>query len=196
MKPFTDIRELDLWLNINGINTATWGVRGTKTVRNLWGEYVSGEIAFEAPPPLRIVQVVQVIIRRGNRVLLEIEQEFGNAQKRSRHQPPSEKMKAGESYILAAIRCLQEELGLARDDIAFVGSGYEKVEMLTESPSYPGLQTKYTFHSIEAVAKGLPEKDFWRENITQMATDPVKRHLWAWQTRLGSGFGALQQIAR
>lgn len=196
MKPFTNIRELKLWLNTNGVDTATWGIKSAKSMQNLWAEYVNGEIAFEAPPPLRIVQVVQVIIRRGESVLLEIEQEFGNAQKRSRHLPPSEKLKAGENYILAAIRCLHEELGLARDEIGFVGSGYEKVELLSESPSYPGLQTKYTFHSIEAVAKGLPEHEFWRENVTQKATDPVKRHLWGWQTRFGSGFGAFQQSVR
>ena len=138
---------------------------------------------MKVPPPLRTVEVVQVIIRRGSRILLEVEQEFGNAQKRSRNLPPSEKLKAGENYISAAVRCLNEELGLKQAEIAFVGSGYEKIETITESPSYPGLQTRYTFHSIEAVAKGLPEKDFWRENTTHINGDPVKRHLWAWQAK-------------
>ncbi len=127
--------------------------------------------------------MARVLIRRGDRVLLEVEQEMGNSFRRSRNQPPSEKMKAGENYIAAAVRCLDEELGLQRDEIAFIGSGYEKLETITESPSYPGLRTHYTFHSIEAVAKGLPEEDFWRDNIAEGLGDPVKRHLWAWHVR-------------
>lgn len=183
MQEFERIEELVDWLEAHGIDTSSWGAGGTKTVENLWDEYVNGEITFKNDPPTRIVQVVQVFIRRGNRILLEVEQEFENAQRRSRNQPPSEKMKAGESYVTAAVRCLDEELGLGRNEIAFVGSGYEKVEAVTESPSYPGLRTRYTFHSIEAVAKGLPDDDFWRENVTSEDGDPIKRHLWAWHTR-------------
>jgi hypothetical protein len=183
VKQFQSSKELAHWLTARGIDLTQWGRDGAKTLENLWDEYASGEVAFHDDPPLRIVEVVQVLIRRGKHVLLEKEQEFGNAQRRSRNLPPSEKLKRGEHYIEAAVRCLNEELGLARDEIAFIGSAYEKVTHVRESPSYPGLRTQYTFHSIEAVAKGLPNRDFWRENAPFSGGDPVKRHLWAWQPR-------------
>lgn len=180
---FSKPEELADWLSAKEIDFSRWGVGGTKSINNLWDEYLNHEITFQNNPPMRIVQVVQVLIRRGNRILLEVEQVLGNSHRRYRNQPPSEKMKAGESYIAAAVRCLDEELGLTRADIAFIGSGYERVEAVTESPSYPGLRTRYTFHLIEAVAKGLPEEDFWRDNYANGHGDPVRRHLWAWHVR-------------
>ncbi len=183
MTTFRNPEEMAEWLARKNIDASRWGVGGTKSIQNLWDEYVNGEVTFQDNPPMRIVQVVQVLIRRGNYILLEIEQELENSHRRFRNQPPSEKMKAGESTIAAASRCLKEELGLARTDVAFVGSGYERFEAVTESPSYPGLPTRYTFHLVEAVARGLPDEEFWRDNFARGQGDPVKRHLWAWHMR-------------
>jgi hypothetical protein len=179
---FENIDQLQSWLLSKQVDLSTWGAVGSKSLANLWDEYEQGEVTFQDEPPLRIVQVVQVIIRRGNRILMEVEQEFSNHQRRSRQQPPSEKLKAGETYIEAAQRCLEEELGVSSGEMAFIGAGgYRQVQMIIDSPSYPGLATRYTFHSIEAIAKGLPDDDFWLDNRSFGNGDPIRRHHWAWQ---------------
>jgi hypothetical protein len=132
---------------------------------------------------LRIVDVVQIIIKRDGLLLVEMEQEFVNGQRRSRDLPPSEKIKPGESCVEAAYRCLCEELGLSRDQISIDESGYERRERVADSLSYPGLYSRYTIHDVHADVRGLPDGDFWRENVAAKDGDPVKRHLWAWRKR-------------
>lgn len=179
---FENVRQLESWLASKQIDSSKWGSKGSKSLANLWDEYVHSEVSFQDEPPLRMVRVVQVIIRRGNRILLEVEQEFNNHQRRSRRQPPSEKLKADETYAEAAQRCLEEELGLGSSEMAFIGpGGYRQVQMIIDSPSYPGLTTRYTFHSVEAIVKGLPDDDFWLDNRSFAGGDPIRRHHWAWQ---------------
>ena len=182
-KEFDSVEELADWLKAIGVDTAVWNKGAAKSVANLWDEYMRGDLLFQASPPLRIVEVVQIIIRRNELILLEAEQEFLNGQRRSRDLPPSEKIKPGESSIDAAYRCLCEELGLSHDQINFEESGYEKRERIIDSPSYPGLFTRYTIHSVQAYATGLPNGDFWRANVAVKDGDPIKRHLWAWRKR-------------
>ncbi len=179
---FENAHQLQSWLAAKQIDVSKWDEVGAKSLSNLWDEYRHGEVTFQDDPPLRIVQVVQVIIRRGNRILLEVEQEFNNHHRRSRKQPPSEKLKAGETYVEAARRCLEEELGLRANEMAFIGpGGYKQIQVIVESPSYPGLTTRYTFHTVEAIVKGLPDNDFWLENRGFSGGDPIRRHRWAWQ---------------
>ena len=183
MDDFSKLQDLVHWLNVNGVDVSQWGTSIFKTPDNLWDEYVRGEVSFQTDPPLRIVRVAQIIINRNNQILLEVEQEFKNGRRRFRSQPPSEKIKPDEDLHDAAIRCLHEELGLDPGQISFVESSYEKRETILESPSYPGLLTRYTIHAVEARVTGLPAQEFWRQNKAVIEGDPVIRHLWNWVTR-------------
>jgi hypothetical protein len=185
MLKFENERALEEWLSSREIGWEAWGSAGSKTVSNLWHEYVQGEIAFLKDPPTRAVRVVQIILRRGSKVLLEISQEFGDGRVRQRGVLPSEKIIAGESQFEAAERCLREELGLDSRHIQLINSTAGSYERLADSPSYPGLRTHYTVYTIEAAAEGLPDEDFWRENEAVAAGDPVKRHLWGWRRASG-----------
>jgi ADP-ribose pyrophosphatase YjhB (NUDIX family) len=173
--------QLQSWLDDANIDTSFWGEGNAKTVNHLWEEILEGEACLQEDPPLRLVDVVQIIIRRGRLMLLEKKQELGNGQVRFRNQPPSEKMKSGEDYTEAALRCFAEELGVAETAVTFHHDTYTKIESETDSLSYPGLKTRYTFHMIEADVAGLPDKDFWRENTAHDDGDPVKRHQWGWR---------------
>jgi hypothetical protein len=175
---------LEIWLRSRGIDTGKWGASGAKTIANLWHEYEAEEIAFRDDPPTRIVRVVQIILQRDDLVLYELAQELNDGRLRRRRQPPSEKIKAGESQYAAAERCLNEELGLDSRAIKLLGSTAEALQNIAESPSYPGLHTDYTIYTIEATAEDLPESDFWRENEAASEGDPVKRHLWGWRRSL------------
>jgi ADP-ribose pyrophosphatase YjhB (NUDIX family) len=114
-------------------------------------------------------------------VLVEAEQEFFNGQRRFRKQPPSEKIRPGEALQEAARRCLQEELGVLPENITLHMASHQQHQTNTNSFSYPGLPSQYNFHLLEAAVAGLPEEDFWRENLAgDNEIDPVKRHRWAW----------------
>ncbi|MEJ2747296.1 MAG: NUDIX domain-containing protein [Anaerolineae bacterium] len=173
--------QLQNWLHQANIDTSLWGEGNAKTVGHLWDELQEGEARLQDSPPLRLVDVVQIIIRRGKQILLEAKQELGNEQVRFRNQPPSEKMKAGENYAEAALRCFREELGVEETAVTFFHDTYTQIETETDSLSYPGLKTRYTFHVIEAQVAGLPDEDFWRDNSAFAAGDPVKRHQWTWR---------------
>lgn len=181
MKNFENADDLQKWLNTNGVDTSLWGEGNAKSVDNLWDEWISGEIMFQERPLLRQVNVVQILIRKSKQLLLEAEQELDDGQRRFRNQPPSEKMKPGESYTDAAMRCLQEELGIRAENITFLTGTYEQLQRESDSLSYPGLKTQYIFHMVEAQVKELPDKNFWRDNQAYGSGDPVRRHLWAWR---------------
>ena len=124
---------------------------------------------------------VSAVIRRGRQVLLEAEQIMENGSHRFRNQPPSEKIKPGETYVEAAYRCLQEELGIPSVRIQLLPESYTSRTELLDSYSYPGLLTEYTFHLVEAKVPGLPDEPFWRGNEAVLVGDPVKRHRWEWR---------------
>ncbi|MBP6016460.1 MAG: NUDIX domain-containing protein [Candidatus Promineofilum sp.] len=172
--------ELAAWLAAKGIDTSGWGVVASKGLADLWSEYTSGEATFQDEPPLRLIEVAETIIRRGDTVLIELEQEFDDGRRRARLVPPSEKMKPGEDPRVTALRCLREELGLAEGDVV-MGESYVTSEGIADAPSYPGLSTRYIFHTFEATADGLPDEDFYLENTA--TGDPVRRHLWGWRER-------------
>ena len=183
MKKFANIAELAGWLEDKGIDMRSWGRGPYKSITNLWDEYVAGEVFFEDDPPVRIVQVIQILIQQNDRSLREVEQEFGNGERRFRNQPPAEKVKSNETGVDAAQRCLREELGLSSEQIEWISVENEQEEMVADSPSYPGLQTRYMIQEIKARVIGLPEEDFWRENRAAAEGDPVSRHLWGWRAQ-------------
>lgn len=180
---FPTIHALEAWLKKHGINYTAWGKNSSKSLRNLWQELDAGEVQLKEAPPLRVVQVVQIIIRRGDAILVEAEQEFVNGQRRFRNQPPSEKVKPDETIEQAACRCLLEELGIPPEAITLNLASHRQHQTNTNSISYPGLPSQYNFHVLEAAVSGLPEGDFWRDNQTGGLVDPVKRHRWVWQAK-------------
>jgi hypothetical protein len=110
MLTFQSSLELKTWLESKGIDLAVWGMGGAKTVENLWAELAEGESQIQDDPPERQVQIVNIMIRAGDRLLVEGEQEFGANQSRFRGKPPAEKLKPGEDPVEAAVRCLHEEM--------------------------------------------------------------------------------------
>ncbi|MCA9917455.1 MAG: NUDIX domain-containing protein [Anaerolineales bacterium] len=170
-------------MQINGIPYDSWGKNSSKSLHNLWQELEAGEVQLKEPPPLRVVEVVQIIIPRGDQILVEAEQEFVNGQRRFRNQPPSEKVKPEETIEEAAYRCLLEELGILPADIILNLASHQEHQTRTNSISYPGLPSQYNFHVLEAAVSGLPEGAFWRDNQTGDSVDPVRRHRWVWQPK-------------
>ncbi len=68
---------LDDLLRANGIDTSQWGAGRSKTVADLWAEIVAGETRLRTQPFRReVLGVVEVIIRKGDHILIESCQTF------------------------------------------------------------------------------------------------------------------------
>lgn len=174
--------ELIQLLVAGGIDTSDWGNGNTKSVDDLWTEIVAGESRLRMRPLQRVVRgAVNVLIRRGERVLIETRQVFASGMTRQRHIPPAEKMQPGEEPMDTAIRCLCEELGVARHDIEIVASAHLPRREVRLSLSYPGLTTEYTFYIVEAQVKGLPDNDFETHEYDAEGRTWIMRHDWSWQ---------------
>lgn len=182
MPQFTTITELKSWLTSYGIDTTRWGCGVAKSVENLWSEIVAGETELLEEPPLRLVRVVQVIIGRDDKILVEAAQEFGDNQQRQRGFPPAEKVKPQETIQEAAFRCLREELQVEANRVELV-SVSEPKQISQESPSYPGLPTRYLTYRVEVKVTGLPEGEFWTQESTHADGDPVTNHHWQWDVQ-------------
>jgi 8-oxo-dGTP pyrophosphatase MutT (NUDIX family) len=180
MRDFDNVEELESWLRVHQVDVDSWGTGGSKTVATLWTELHRGESQLESTPLRRLVTVVRVIIRRGDRVLMETAQDFDDGRRRYRLQPPSEKMRPAELPENAAVRCLQEELGVPASSVQLTPGSSRRWERERESVSYPGLRTCYRFYSVEAHVSGLPDQPFSTREETPGPGEPVERHFWEW----------------
>ena len=180
MIQFENIHQLREWLEANGVNLERWGRSDAKSAEDLWKEISSGESQIQDDSPLRMIHVVNIIIRSGDRILVEEGQQLGRNQKRYRGFPPAEKVKAGESHIDAAIRGLKEELQISPDSIRIVSSSVAPQISIHESQSYPGLRTQYTIHEVEVETDNLPDENFWTNETN--VDDPVAKHHWKWKS--------------
>jgi hypothetical protein len=178
-----ELREL---LVANGMDLSRWGVGGAKSVANLWDEIVGGDTMLQKNPLLRIVFVTVIVIRRGDKVLIETKQKLRDGRMRSRYRLPSEKMKPHEPYAEAALRCLAEELAVSSSEVEVIEASHEERWSIKESPSYPGLRTKYLFHTVDVVVPKLPSEDFYTSEVSHNRTDPVVGHYWSWVTEEGN----------
>lgn len=172
--------QLQAMLQSQGINYNNWGKGTSKSLDNLWEEIEGGETSIQDNPFLRVVEVVQVLIYKEGKMLIEYEQEFKDGRKRLRNKPPSEKMKPGENYIEAAVRCLVEELEMEKEDITIFKDSYSKKITTINSPSYPELKTRYILHTVNGKVTGLPNDEFWTSETSHNETDAISRHHWIW----------------
>lgn len=179
-----DLAELKAWLAEAGIDISAWGRNDAKSVVDLAREIANGESILQSEPPRRIVQVVQVRIPlvRGDSecVLVESAQEFADGRVRRRNNMPSEKMLPNEDPVAAAMRCLEEELGLDADQLLGPPTYTNSSQKIMESPSYPGLTTEFTMHQVLVETDALPAESFSTPNLAHADGDPVVASHWAW----------------
>ncbi len=180
---FTTLESLHQWLLTINIDLDRWSSGQAKSVKNLFNEIVTGESSIQLQPPLRVVKVVQVLVRNADKFLLELGQELDDKRLRKRKIPPSEKLKPGEDCLIAARRCLVEELQIQPDKIILLTEQCKPVYRYRNSRSYPGLRTKYVVYRVEVIVKDLPSNDFWTDEKSNQGTQEIiRRHFWGWRT--------------
>ncbi len=149
------IKALRDQLEQAGISTADWGKGQAKTLRHLVKEIKDGETILVNDARGQLVRSVVVgnadvyyKLPNGNLLCLkEYRQVFNDGRERRRNLgcAVSEKMKPNETPEEAMIRGIQEELGIAGPiDIAAEGTKEETID----SPSYPGLRSRYIQHKF------------------------------------------------
>lgn len=188
-------QTLQQWLQGRGVDTSAWGHGRAKTPEHLWRELLRGETQLLPNPTRRVVELVVLIVRRGDHILLETGQQLADGRFRERAWPPSEKMQRGETYMHTAVRGLREELGLAPHEYTLHPHSYYTCHHWRESLSYPTLPAQYCFHIIEVDIPGLPPEPFTTAESTHSTDEAVAVHHWAWRKPSSAVVSLLSQSA-
>jgi hypothetical protein len=160
-----------------------YGQGQAKDFASLLSEIEKGEaqIVWEDLRPLRWIKVcrVKVITVEKGLSLWEERQVFADGRVRHRNiQGLAEKLLPNEKPEDAADRALKEELGLSDEAIALTQIEFDGVATEEkESPSYPGLATRYEFYDFKAY---FPIK-FWQEEFVEGSDDDVKKTYFTWK---------------
>lgn len=185
MMAFGSCDELKQWLIQQGLTFDAWGQGEAKSVADLWIEVLHGETELLASPLRRLVGVVELLIERDQAILIEAMQKLASGERRYRNHLPAEKIKQGETPLVAARRCLIEEFALTTEQVENIKITVEQpVEKKRTSPSYPGLISIYQLHRARIEGFDFPAHDFSTENAAHAEGDPVKAHYWRWVTEI------------
>lgn len=143
-----------------GIDTSSWGTGKAKTIDDLFNEIREGETVLtkdESGELLRTVVVGSAAVYHKTADgktyrLKEDRQVFTDGRERRREMVGSvaEKMKPDEDPAEAMVRGIQEELGIEGELEMHEADSYDEV---VDSPSYPGLRSKYLHHTFEVSLK-------------------------------------------
>jgi hypothetical protein len=176
------VNELQECLQTYAIDLSTWGKENAKNIMQLFEEINNGECWLEGNPLIRVLPIVQVIVHADDKILIEVSQELCDRRIRERNLPPSEKMKPNEDWKTAAIRCLDEELGIVPAQINFITKECEPIVRERDSQSYPGLSSQYHIYKVDVLIDSLPSHDFWTVEKKGLHQDKaILRHQWSWK---------------
>lgn len=153
-----------------------YGQGKAKTVEHLLKEIESGEtqIIWENEKPIRVINLVcvEVISEDGEQQLVEEKQVFSDGRVRERGiWGVSEKLKPNEDPYQGAVRAMKEELGVENCSIQFDSTDTEE----SESPSYPGLTTRYLKTNYQA---RVWNEDYKLEGYVEAQADKTTYFAW------------------
>jgi hypothetical protein len=175
------VERLANLLSEGGIDISTWGTGGAKTVAHLYNEICEGEsqMTFSPEGITRSVRVAWLDVlycdEQGDVYLLaEDRQEYKDGRTRVRELDASlgEKMKPGEDPNDAAVRALEEELGIKSYQSLYI-IGHKQT---THTPdSYPGLESSYETHSFVAT---IDSTSYNPEGYIEIQSDKTNYYTW------------------
>lgn len=140
-------------LSSTEIDTSSWGKGEARTLEDFVRELEQGESVLSVNSKgelLRTVSIACVDITYKDLKLIEERQVFedGRVRIRGLSATVTEKILPGETPEKAALRGLDEELGIKNTDTFESIDTKESLRM--ESPSYPGVKSRYIVHHFEA----------------------------------------------
>lgn len=161
------------------LDLSLYGKGQAKDFESLITEINQGEsvIIWEGNKPIRLLQVCRVRVLCGEQELYEDRQQFADGRTRKRGiRGLAEKLMPDEAPEVAAVRALKEELGIV-EEVPIIPDGTQQEEK--ESPSYPGLLSRYIFHDFIAQLPPHLHQDEYVEGCN----DDVKRTYFTWKTK-------------
>jgi hypothetical protein len=164
-----------------GVPVHIWGRPRTRSVADLAREVERGECRLDVAATLRRLRIVRVEIERATLLLHELELDEGDGRVLVRDRPPAEKLIGEDLPEVGALRCLEEELGVAAERVALQRIELEGHTRVEDNPGYPGLATEYEVHVARVVVDGLPQLDF---ETVELEPGPGGRrvvHRWGWR---------------
>tara|TARA_B100000745_G_scaffold254553_1_gene176986 strand:+ start:311 stop:862 length:552 start_codon:yes stop_codon:yes gene_type:complete len=176
-----DLEQLKKLLADHGVDISAFGIGKAKTLANLLEEVNSGETQLEVAEGILVRSVGVVSIDVYCRVgavrmrLTEDRQEFLDGRVRKRdylYGAVSEKMNPGEEVTNAIGRGLAEELKVSNFSVENLT---EPIITSLESPSYPGLQSKYTTYEVSV---NLDVSDYRPEGYVEEQGDKSTFFVW------------------
>lgn len=170
-------------LKSSGVDTSQWGTGSAKTIEALWKEIEEGETELVAGADGKLARKIAVANievfgtdpSTGKKIrLVERRQVFSDGRERVRTlgTTVAEKLKVGEDVPAAAVRGVQEELGI-ENSLNLAPMGTETKE--GESESYPGLATRYEIHKFSVELSGDQYKP---EGYTEKQDDKTTYFEW------------------
>jgi hypothetical protein len=174
------MEELKARLSKYGIDISRFGQGSAKSLEHLFREIESGEtqLVEENGRLIRRVSVLAVDVFHevdGDRLRLkEDRQVFADGRVRRRSMPTSigEKLRIEEDPLEAIARALKEELGISKFDVL---TPVRTTTTMEESPSYPGILSKYSSHELGIV---IDPTEYREEGYTEIQTDKTTYFIW------------------
>ena len=170
-------------LNKYNVPIVTWGQGGSKSIEHLLDEINSGESKLEENENGLLRSVTGIAVNvfyefdDGILKLVEEKQVFHDGRSRVRELDNSvgEKVRPGESPIIAAKRALAEELEIV-EKLEFINYRFEEMAPIKSlKGSYPGLNTKRRFHFFDVY---LTESCFQKEGYVEIQSDKKTFFVW------------------
>lgn len=180
-KTFRSLDELSGYLKMAGLPVEQYGQGKAKTLEHLFKEIQGGGCILieEGKDLIRKVRSANILIYYqdeggGLFFLKELKQVFKDGRERNRNfeWSVSEKLEPGESREEAALRAMSEELGIFNSNPKFLRTENQDIE----SPSYPGLATRYESNFFEIyLSHAQHNPDGYQEK------QPDKTTYWVWE---------------
>lgn len=174
------------------VSITNWGKGNAKSCNDLYKEIIANDcfLVISNGVLIRVVELMFILIRRGDYVLIEVKQILADGRERKRYLPLAEKRKNGESIYDLITRALSEEMAnIVGDKINpnllnnlsqyFDDNKYLCIEEdPKESHSYPNLLSKYITHIVELInVNDLPLEEFVS---SEKRGDNFQFNIWNW----------------
>jgi hypothetical protein len=168
-------------LKAHGVPVEKWGINAAKSVNHLQKEIDNKECYIDYIGPekelVRFVEFVGINVTYKNFILKEDRQEFvdGRIRRRDMQSSVSEKIIHGEDPKIAAVRGMEEELGLKIDPNQLRGESKLTYYDTSVSKSYPGLKSKYRGAQFDCE---LTDDQFNKEGYVEVQDDKSTYFVW------------------
>jgi len=156
-------------------------------LKELYTEINAGDCYLEFVPSIpdslrRYVKVVQVIIHKGSKVLIETREYDPHRGYKTINRPLSGKIRPTELLSAATKREICEELAIETNRIVTIISSAIPTSKEHPSHTFNNILTHYYSYVVHAFIRDLPNGEFSTVEQPNSSTETERIHEWVWVT--------------